>query len=522
MEAARCLERGGLWTEAVALYEELAEFEKAGDLCRRLEQEDAAVAFYERAVIHHRGNRVLVAAAILVGKLDRPDEALALLDAAWPYSGQAGECLRESFRLRGQLGRHEESQLRLRHLREDVLSPLYLTALVESLADAATVYPDRDVRHVAADTVRLKAAAGLAAGGAQDAERLLRAIERVAPEDRLLPRDCRRFAQRMASGSRAPVRPTRGVARLRRVGPAFVLPARIIELHAAVQSGDMIYLVARRADRGALLVRCNAALNCEWEVMHGWPPLEGNATLLLATTPSGGDRLVVHVVGQAPLAIKRAFLDPSLGGGLDAGGLPGLSPNVLGLTRPSPGNTWAAASDGPGLVLLNLGPGGEVVETRQVWGAAWREPFGLIPLHAWEHSVYLGCRDHLVVVSREQHAEWLPVPGVIERMAGSAPHTKSRLLLGLAQGVLVFEARDRSQHLLAADHTSPVSAFVGNGLIAIASVAGLEVYQPGDASYVLRAELPGSRPQPLALLPTAHAGRFAVVAVDGQIEWFQA
>ena len=75
-EAARCLEQGGLWTEAIALYEELGEHEKAGDLYWQLDQPDPARQAYRAAVAKILAeNDCLAAARVLESKLDVPDEA---------------------------------------------------------------------------------------------------------------------------------------------------------------------------------------------------------------------------------------------------------------------------------------------------------------------------------------------------------------------------------------------------------------------------------------------------------------
>ena len=52
-------------------------------------------------------------ARLLFDRLHEPDEALDVLDFAWPLSSQAEAALREGFRLRGVLGRHEQTRSRI-------------------------------------------------------------------------------------------------------------------------------------------------------------------------------------------------------------------------------------------------------------------------------------------------------------------------------------------------------------------------------------------------------------------------
>lgn len=42
LEAANCYQRGALWTEAITLYEELDEHEKAGNIYHSLDQTENA------------------------------------------------------------------------------------------------------------------------------------------------------------------------------------------------------------------------------------------------------------------------------------------------------------------------------------------------------------------------------------------------------------------------------------------------------------------------------------------------
>src|SRR5205823_1797836 len=118
------------------------------------------------------------------------------LERGWPASNQAPRCLSEAFHLRGLLGRHSESHERIESFKSQGLAAGDIAPLTDVLAEAATDYPDRAVRELAADQARVWAARRLPEAGDEETRRLLRAIERLAPEDRLLPRDCNRFVQR--------------------------------------------------------------------------------------------------------------------------------------------------------------------------------------------------------------------------------------------------------------------------------------------------------------------------------------
>ncbi len=130
--AARCLEQGGLWAEAIAFYEQLGDFEKVGDLNAQLEQPEEAEKAWHRAVEKLLASHGPIAAAkLLETKLKVPDEALAVLAAAWPASPQAAACLAAEFSLLGRLGRHEAAERRIAEIREQRLSETVRTRAID-------------------------------------------------------------------------------------------------------------------------------------------------------------------------------------------------------------------------------------------------------------------------------------------------------------------------------------------------------------------------------------------------------
>ena len=110
--AAGCLEKGGLWAEAIELYEQMANFEKMGDLVhpnRSAGRGPKGMAAGGRKT--PGAGDSIGAAEMLETSLQDPNEALEVLAAAWPAFSQAGRCLAAEFALLGRLGRHEAAQL---------------------------------------------------------------------------------------------------------------------------------------------------------------------------------------------------------------------------------------------------------------------------------------------------------------------------------------------------------------------------------------------------------------------------
>lgn len=198
LAAAACLAEGGLLPEAIAIYEEKAHWIEAADLHAKLGNRAAEQAAVRRAAeAHHAAGDAVAAARLIDARLDAPDEALTLLAATWPRGKNALACLEERFALLARRHRNDEARELLGVLaRQDtplpVVAPLagLLAKLFETAADAR-------VRVLAADAVRVKAAAGLAGRPLERTDELtvLRSLTRLAPEDRLLARDTVRFRE---------------------------------------------------------------------------------------------------------------------------------------------------------------------------------------------------------------------------------------------------------------------------------------------------------------------------------------
>jgi tetratricopeptide (TPR) repeat protein len=211
--AAECLEGGGLLAEAITIYESLDAHEHVGDLYRRLDREEDAVAAYRRAIDQaiRSGNRIS-AAGLAERKLNDPDEALRLLDEGWPVSPQATACVDALFALLGKLGRHAEASRRVEQLRTSRdISDLLTATAIEALARLSTAYPDLATQARAADATRVLAGERLHRDPTRtDAGRLLAAIARTAPADRLLARDVARYTDQtrgVGSAKASSVRP---------------------------------------------------------------------------------------------------------------------------------------------------------------------------------------------------------------------------------------------------------------------------------------------------------------------------
>src|SRR6185436_1005712 len=151
-EAAVCLAEGGLFAEAIAIYEQESMFVEAGDLYARIGQPDQANAAYESAVRHclDGGDR-LGGARLLEEKLNAPERALTVLSEGWPHSTQAGKCLQAEFELLARKSWHNQAAKRIEKLRNENTRAELISTLARVVTSQAVQYPDRLIRHSASD-----------------------------------------------------------------------------------------------------------------------------------------------------------------------------------------------------------------------------------------------------------------------------------------------------------------------------------------------------------------------------------
>lgn len=224
LQAAECLVKGGLLPEAITIYEELQKFEEAGDLCRRLGREEDAIPFYEMETdrVLTVGN-YLEAARIMTNKLDRREEAKALLLKGWRGSGQEEDCLKLYFDL---IGNADETALpeAVRTVCDDETPRHKRSLFFNVLLEVNRQRPTEELTAVSREMAYEILSERIEQKDTAD----LKALRYFLPDDPLISPDINRFLSGQEHRKPAPTvwRKTRK--------PVKIGPARVIQLKSKV------------------------------------------------------------------------------------------------------------------------------------------------------------------------------------------------------------------------------------------------------------------------------------------------
>jgi len=191
VQAAKCLEDGGLLADAVLLYAELAQHEKCGDLLRQLGREREAIEAYH-AAIKGSGDR-LNDARILFEKLQQHDLALSVLASGYPGCNQAAECLERQFDYFARLDATASALTLASSLGSTERQMPDRVKMTETLRRIHQTQPMPEVRRRLA-VVGLSVIGDALATGTVKEDALLAALPQFAPSDLLLKRDAQRYS----------------------------------------------------------------------------------------------------------------------------------------------------------------------------------------------------------------------------------------------------------------------------------------------------------------------------------------
>lgn len=534
LDAARCLEKGGLWAEALQLFKELRQFEVAGDIARRIDQEDEAQRLYRVAVFAARGaSDHREAARLLDDKLHVPLEALEELIEGW-RGAAGGHCIRETFLLAGRLSLHERAAALVATLTAAEHLPVGLRVSTEQLVGVAKTYPDASIRLAAADAARIQMAGILTeerrAGATGAASWMQSCLKDLAPEDRLIVRDSQRFFNDGNLASKPKSTPPRGVPRgNRRNQIEFVrelqLPLAVVT--AATSTGDAAY-VAAYTDRALVIVRhewLSAALGeqkVEWPLGAGF----AGAPLALAIDPGGKWLNVIQagVVDPPVLNVRLFQLNDFPDKAVAAASPRWLASNTLAVAN-GESAVFALKATGFHLDLSSYDGKDELLATRlldielPVRAHIPRPTIVPVPMQCQGSNVYIGMDRWLIIARANGATEVIEMPSPISGLACARPHTRTRVAVTYQTGGTIVwdDFSGIHQEPFGQSLESPVAGFAIGGFLVAASDDHCRLYSTNDGHVCFEAEIQWREARPIAILDTGGASEFAVCFADGRV-----
>lgn len=523
MEAAKCLENGGLLTEAIVAYEKLAMHEKIGDLYTQLEQPAEAEQAYRRAVDARRNGADRVAAATLLEtKLHLPEEAWDELAGGWPASRQAEHCLREAFNW---TERHRDSERAKQFLHDAAArarSSQEAVTMASRAAELAGSYPEPSVQAAAAETVLAIASPRLPQAAGAELTGLTAALRRLAPDDRLLARDCDRYQRDRAA---APLPPALPSSRAKQLQLRRTIKLPFDNVRTCVASADSFYAAGWRHSE-LLVIRGNWQGAVQYPDRSPWkyPKAMPDTAILMAVEAIEEETVCVHPVGQSAAAYQRTF--PPVDGfrrALAAGAFAGLSAHTVALTA------------GARVQVVDLGL--DAIHVRGYRAADFhlvatvscdcpdirtlRFP---LPYQEREEVHYVAVGRTICFIRGGQFKELHECDDEIVGLVASPAHTRPRLVAVFERGAQILwgVVRGASATTLAADMVRPQVMLHRDGWIIAADRRGCQVlHVERDALQLHMATEWDDRGEVVALvaLPVPHV--FAVSFSSGEIRQYQ-
>ena len=531
LDAAHCLEQGGLLLEAIPIYRQQGQIEKVGDLYRRLEDHEQADSAYREVVESTLARHDhLDAARLLQEKLDAPEEALAALDAGWPESPQARSCLKNSFTLLAKLGRHDDTVQRIRGLRQSPLSPHRAADAIEVLSSTAVNAPHAGSRTIAADAVRVMAARVLASGQVSR-QQITAAVGRLAPEDLLLSRDCTRAAEKRPWEPNRPAEQPANAIPRNRQGTAqlirtFALPAGVT--WTATFRTDRDFYVAGRRGAEVILSRGRWDDPSESVTSVAWNTTLMGRTQVLIGGKSSDHKSALWVCATEEYNFPpRQFRQTDVAPDWEYAVSPGWMPrSVSAITQAPMGAIYTFQIMELLLTEYNASHQPTINQTLHIpLLDQTLDPHAAYPMVAQEGAVYLAVGRHLVESEANAVVQIRDMEQPIRGLAVSqAPAQTVRLVALLDDfGVYFGNAHLSNQHRFGIGLREPLAVFPTAGSRMVVHGHGRWIVYETYIDHLRPVrELPCEiEAEAFALLLTSEPGQVALCTTDGVVTVYE-
>jgi hypothetical protein len=518
LEAAHCLAEGGLLDEAVERYAKLERWMEVADLHERMGNRAGAEEALRKVV----GERIrqefyLGAAAILEERLKVPDEALAALLQAWPASKQAAACAAAAFRLLARLGRHDGANDLVNRIAATPISR-NSGAVLHVLFEASRDYPHQPVRHRAADLSRVLIAHELSrpALPSKDARTFMEALNRLAPNDRLLVRDTNRFLSRLRVSELNTIRitPPKPPSASKNL-----IPLRRIELPRQIDWFELrredISFFAVGAMAKHLIVMSGSFLENELQSLT-WP-CEGRSIRdhLIFEPHSNDPRCVVMAADFGERFAEK--LIPATDAFPTSHWLIGtpawLNPQDAAFAFGEDTRWTAHATDGRVILSCHDLQGNlkrTIDITVELVEGATREPRSPLLLTCVRNNAVVALGNRLVIIESVGAANTIDLPGQAKRLAPSLPNMRGAVAIMMDHGAQIYWLGNANPNELDRDIHNPMGAFVYGGAFVLISGTEAQILDvdSGGVHKVTRANLPAA---PRTIVSAGEGRQFAIL-----------
>ena len=528
-EAAKCLIQGGLWAEAIAHYEELEEYEKVGDLHHKLEQDEAAVTAYRKAVDHfHQQKSHIEASRILEEKLQATNEAIEELEAGWPHSSQAKRCLENLFGLYTKHGFHQSAHQKIHDLSEMNLTLSNRLPLVQFLTETTTTYPDRTVCGHAEENARVLISRSLKQANGIQKKELLSHLSQLVPSDKLLQRDTGRYLQQIKQKPKAPKRQLQN---------STINLVRTIELSqevnwkTAICLGDSIF-AAGYHDTSLVVERClwDGTVDLHrlnWSLSPG--DINACPILLIPGSTTPDHRLMVRAVTARDNFKDQTFpRNDHFPNSVTAGDIKGLSHIILGATSGSlNGVSWNLAIQRNQLLTSSHNQQGYLIANHtlpipddlEISETTLQIP---IPCLERRNKLYFALGSQLGTLDSEG-VQFEEFHRPIKSMVASTPNTQIRIALSFDQGgtVIWYGYGPKTTCSFGEGLDDPIACFNRKGNLIVSGSGTLEVYKTQQQKLELIKSSTVNSSDPVSILASNLADQIGLLDPSGKISVFQ-
>lgn len=536
-DAARCLEQGGLLDEAAELYAELGMMENAADLYVRLERPDEAERLLRCWVdqLQQKGD-YLKASDVLNRKLKDIDASLLILESGWSQQGASADaCLKQVFGLLNQHSRHQAAHQRVLQLRDDFFELPRVPQVARVLSGVATGYPDQAVRQEASDATRVIVARQLRSSKSAEANVLLGSIIALAPQDRLLTRDCSRFVRHKESQSRRAAKPVR-----RTTGISLVNSVKlngVVDWRGAKSSGEALYAWGF-IDRG-LVVRRIVWLS-DWKSHYDdvyWANIGSDHRILLEVASGNSERILVHAVGQAPLDPRSYPSSDAISASIQTAGSPNWATASTVAFSCSDNGTfgWRIRAVFGTLELAGFGPRSEEVTNGLLRIGVSEDALPNVPVCVCSGAKPIrisvgriicrplfGAQDEIDADAARLAEQFVELESEVESLHNFRDNaTDCIVALFDAGGVMIPEPIHENRPVAIAEGIeSPVGVFLTDGVFVVAGSKECRAYRFIGTSVQKVGQMTLDSPA-VAVTRTHLLGQFAILHADGKVQVFK-